>query len=74
MALYKKDAFIGLAFAVAIIALMLTIFAQSHDGEQKDGWGTCVNQVAREAYVEDDVGDTFDAGFDAGLLAGELCK
>jgi len=73
MALYKKDALVGAAFAVAIIALMLGIFAGSKHASQSDT-KACINKVAWEAYVEDDVGDSFDAGFDAGLLAGELCK
>ncbi len=34
----------------------------------------CANKIARQAYIEDDVGNTFDAGFDAGVFAANWCQ
>ena len=34
----------------------------------------CVNRIAYDAFVDADVGNTFDAGFDAGLVAEKECS
>lgn len=59
---------VGVLFASGIM-----VHSARDVGAHNENWRECVNQIAREAYVEDDVDDTFDSGFDAGLYASKIC-
>ena len=60
----------GVALAVGI---MITSAGYAGRIPASNTWTECVNKVAYQAYVEDDVDNDFDSGFDAGLYAAKVC-
>ena len=57
------------------IVLTLGAMLQGASGAkaQESEWEACIQKVSWEAYVEDDMEDTFDSGFVVGLLAAKIC-
>lgn len=73
MKITTKDNLIATAMIGAVCAMMLGVFAKAQSESQEQSWEACVNEVAMEAYVDLDVGNTFDSGFDVGLHTAEQC-
>jgi len=63
---------VGAEVGILMLAV-LTILAISHPSEEAH-FKECINTEVRRAYVDDDIGNDFDAGVDAGLAAYKTCK
>ena len=61
---------VGVALTVGI---MITSAGMASRMTGPNTWTECVNKVAYQAYVEDDMDNDFDSGFDAGLYAAKVC-
>lgn len=64
---------------IALVGAISYVIATSPVHEKQietitETYGDCVNKIAYDAYVNADVGDTFDAGFDVGLIAAKECS
>ena len=71
MKVKTKDTLISTGMILSIIVLALFIMANSASKAraQEKSWAEYVGSIAHQAYMWDDVGDTFDVG----LLAAKVC-
>lgn len=70
-----SDTIVAIAMCAGCVVLALGTMSNGAAKSKihKTVWEECVGDIAYDAYVNADVGDTFDAGFDVGLLAAKVC-